>query len=137
MRVLSTSAVGMASAVVLAGLSGAALAEVPKEVSSIDGAKVTFYVQPFLDEAELFTLRLVATQSQALKYFVPIGKGYAAIALSPDDGFIKAGVPAPSASAAFEEPDAATASLKALEMCNAARKGPSDCVIVMEISPPN
>lgn len=130
MRILRLA--GMAAA--LAG--SAAFAEVPVEVSKIDGAKVTFYVQPFLDAGELATLRLVATQSQALKLFVPSDKGYAAIALSPDDGFIKNGKPAASASAVAELPDAATAAAKALEMCNAARKGPADCVIVMEISPP-
>lgn len=119
------------------GLSGAAMADVPTEVSKIDGAKVTFFVHPFLDATELTTLRLVATQSQALKLFVPSDKGYAAIALSPDDGFIRGGKPAASASAIAEMPDAAAAAAAALELCNAARKGSADCVIVMEISPPN
>lgn len=130
MRVLGFAMV----AAVLAG--GAAFAEVPVEVSKIDGAKVTFYVHPFLDDSELATLRLVATQSQALKLFVPSDKGFAAIALSPDDGFIKNGKPAASASAVAELPDAAAAAAKALELCNAARKGAAECVIVMEISPP-
>ncbi len=130
MRVL-----GLAAAV-FAGLAGAVLAEVPSEVTTIGGAKVTFYVQPFLDDTELSTLRLVATQEQALRLFVPTNSGYAAIALSPEDGFIKGGKPAASASAIAEMPDAASAAAKALEICNAARKGPSDCVIVMEISPP-
>ncbi len=117
-------------------VSTAAMAEVPVEESKIDGSKVTFYVHPFLDESEIATLRLVATQSEALQLFVPSRKGYAAIALSPDDGFIKNGKPAASASAVAELPDAASAATKALELCNAARKGTAECVIVMEISPP-
>ncbi len=134
MRVLGLAAVFSAGMI---GLAGAALAEVPTEVSRINGAKVTFYVHPFLEETELSTLRLVATQEQALKLFVPSDKGFAAIALSPEDGFIRGGMPSPSASAVAEMPDAASAAAKALELCNAARKGASDCVIVMEISPPN
>ncbi len=126
---------GLAAAVVI-GWAGAAMADVPTEVTKINGAKVTFYVHPFLDETELATLRLVATQEQALKLFVPSNSGFAAIALSPDDGFIKAGKPAASASAVAELPDAASAAAKALETCNAARKGAAECVIVMEISPP-
>lgn len=130
MRVLGWAAIGFVS------LSGVALAEVPTEVSKINGAKVTFYVQPFLDDTELATLRLVATQEQALKLFVPSNEGFAAIALSPDDGFIRGGKPAASASAIAQMPDAASAAAKALETCNAARTGTADCVIVMEISPP-
>lgn len=126
---------GMA-ALVAAGLAGAAFAEVPTEVSKIGGSTVTFHVHEFLDASELQTLRLVATQEQALKLFVPSSKGFAAIALSPDDGFIRDGKPAASASAVAEMPDAAAAAARALEMCNAARKGQSECVIVMEISPP-
>ena len=122
-------------AVMAAAVSSPALAEVATEVSRINGAKVTFYVHPFLDETELATLRLVATTEQALSLFVPSKTGCAAIALSPDDGFIKAGKPAASASAVAELPDAAQAATKALEMCNAARSGAADCVIVMEISP--
>lgn len=138
MRVFGMSAMvglGLAGALV-GGFAGAALADVPVEVSKINGAKVTFYVQPFLDAGELATLRLVATQEQALKLFVPSNTGFAAIALSPDDGFIKNGKPAASASAVAEMPDAPSAAAKALELCNAARKGTADCVIVMEISPP-
>ena len=122
-------------AVMAAAVCSPALAEVLTEVSRINGAKVTFYVHPFLDETELATLRLVATTEQALSLFVPSKTGFAAIALSPDDGFIKAGKPAASASAVAELPDAAQAATKALEMCNAARSGAADCVIVMEISP--
>lgn len=123
-------------AVMAGALCSPALAEVPTEVSRIKGAKVTFYVHPFLDETELATLRLVATTEQALRLFVPSNTGFAAIALSPEDGFIKAGVPAVSASAVAELPDAAQAAAKALEICNAARSGAAECVIVMEISPP-
>jgi hypothetical protein len=125
-----------AAVMMVLGAAGALLAEVPSEVTRLNGARVTLYVQPFLDETELATLRLVASQEQALKLFVPSSKGYAAIALSPEDGFIKDGKPAASASAVAELPDAASASAKALEMCDAARKGASPCVIVMEISPP-
>lgn len=126
----------MIAALTSAAISGAAQAEVPVEVSEINGARVTFYVHPFLDETELSTLRLVATQEQALRLFITSDKGFAAIALSPDEGFIEGGVPPASATAVAELPDAASAAAKALEMCNAARKGPAECVIVMEIAPP-
>ena len=117
------------------GVAGAALADVAREVTKLGGSKITFWVQPFLDDTELATLRLVATNKDALNLFVPSTKGYAAIALSPDDGFMKGGAPAASATAIADLPDAESAAAKALEGCNAARKGAAECVIVMEIGP--
>lgn len=114
-----------------------ALAEVPTEVSTLEGSQIVFHVHPFLDETELATLRLVAMNAQALALFVPSTKGYAAIALSPDEGFMDGAQPVASAAAVADLPDAETAAARALEMCNAARKGATECVVVMEIGPAN
>lgn len=115
--------------------AGAALAAVPTEVSTLDGSKVTLHVQPFLTDEDLFTLRLVATNSEALSLFVQSRDGYAAIAVAPQDGFMKAGVLAASAFAIAGLPDAETAATQALAGCDAARKGGDACVIVLEINP--
>ena len=119
--------------VVLAMLGGAALAAVSTEVTMLNGAKITLYLRPFLTATDLATLRLVATNPEALKLFVPSDKGFAAIALAPAEGFLQDGKPVASAFAIAELPDAATAAAKALEGCDAARKSGRACVIVMEI----
>lgn len=119
-------------------LAGAALplsAEVKPEVSTLGGSTVTFYPQPFLDETELSTLRLVASNKDALALFVPSSKGYAALALSPDDGFLNEGAPAVSAVAIADLPDAASAAAAALKGCDEKRIGKSACVIVLEVGP--
>lgn len=119
---------------VAAGLAGAALAEVPKEVSKLAGQQVTLHVHPFLDAAELSTLRLVATNKQALQMFVT-SKGYTAIAVAPKEGFIRDGAPAGSASAIGDLPDAASAAAAALAACDGKRKGGTACVVVLEVGP--
>lgn len=119
-------------------LLGAALplsAEVAPEVSTLGTSKVTLYPQPFLDADELAMLRLVASNPDALALFVPGGSGYAALALSPEDGFLTEGAPAASAVAIADLPDAAQATAAALEGCDAKRIGKSPCVIVLEVAP--
>jgi hypothetical protein len=112
-----------------------ALADVAVEKSVNGASSVTLYVQPFLDATELATLRLVATNKDALALFVPSSKGYAALAAAPKEGFIKEGAPVASAVALSDLPDAATASDAALKACNAARKTKDDCVILLEVGP--
>jgi hypothetical protein len=116
------------------GLTGAAWAEVPTEVSKLAGQSITLHVHPFLDKTELATLRLVATNRQALQMFVT-SKGYAAIAVAPKEGFIRDGVPADSAVAIGDLPDAASAAAAATASCDAKRKGGSACVVVLEVGP--
>ena len=132
MRLAALPALGLAAALT----SGAQAGGVPVETGTLDGAKVTLHVYPFLDAAELTTLRLVMTNSQALSLFLPDHTGFAAIAVAPDEGFIRAGKPIASASALSGLPDAKAAAAKALATCDAARKASGQpCVVVLELGP--
>lgn len=132
MRAAAALALGTATA-----LAGVALAGgVPVETATLDGAKVTLHVYPFLDATELATLRLVMTNSSALSLFLPDHTGYAAIAVAPDEGFIRGGKPIASASALSGLPDAKAAASKALATCDTARRASGQgCVVVLELGP--
>lgn len=128
----------IAAGLVLAGWAAAAAADVPPaETATLEGKQVTIYAMNFLDEQEVATLRLVLTNPQALAVFVPdgAGGGHAALAVSPEDGFIRDGAPVPSATAIAGLDSADAASKAALDACNAVRKGPSGCVVVLEVAP--
>src|SRR3990167_1622992 len=84
---------------------------------------------------EVATLRVIGTNEEALKLFVVSDKGHAAIAVSPEDGFIRDGAPVASAIAVADLPDAETAKADALAACDAARNGASPCVILLQVSP--
>jgi hypothetical protein len=114
-----------------------AKAEVTKEVTTLGTSSVTLYPQPFLDATELATLRLVATNKEALALFVPSSAGYAALAAAPGEGFIKDNKPVASAIALSDLPDAATAAKNALAACDAARKSKEACVLLLEVGPKN
>lgn len=119
------------------GLATAGVAEsVKTEVAELGGSSITLHLHPFLTEVELATLRVVMTNPDALALFVPdASKGYAALAVSPDDGFLPEGAPAASAQAIGGLPDAATAAKDALAACDKLRKGEAACVLVLEIAP--
>ena len=128
----------MRLALVLSLLAFPALAQdVPVEKTEIGGSVVTLHVLPSLDEAELSTLRVVATNEQALALFVPdAAKGFSAIAISPSEGFLRDNSPVKSAAALAGLADAATAATDAIATCDAARDKASDpCVLVLEIAP--
>lgn len=113
-------------------------ADVPVEVSTLDGSQVTLHVYPFLKDEELRTLRLVATNRDALSVFLPSkdSKHYSALALAPDDGFLVDGAPAATAIALGDFPDAAAAVKATTEACDAKRaKGTAPCVAVLEVGP--
>lgn len=119
-------------------VAGHALAsDIPVEVGKLEGQQVTLHVYPFLKEDELKTLRLVATNSQALQVFITGDKAhFSALALAPADGFIKDGQPAETASAIGDLPDAAAAAKAAIAACDAKRNGKGkDCVVVLEVGP--
>ncbi len=125
----------LATCGLVAGLAqGAWAQEVPVEVSTLAGQQITLHVYPFLGEGDLKTLRLVATNKQALQLFVT-SKGHSAIAVSPDEGFAPEGVPAPSAVAIGDFSDAATAATEALKGCDEKRTGEAPCVVVLEVGP--
>jgi hypothetical protein len=128
-------AMHFALAACLIPLGALAQDAVPTEVSTLDGATVTVHLHPFLSEQEVGLLRLVASNSDALAVFVPDRNGFAAMAVSPDDGFIRDGVPVASAVALSAMPDAATAAAEAIAGCEAKRSGAAPCVVVLDISP--
>lgn len=126
------------SAAVILGLAGAAVAQaqsVPVETGANGGSMVTVHLHPFLTEEEVATLRVVASNEQALALFVTSQTGHAALAMSPDEGFVRNGTPVESAVAMGDMPDAEAARAAALQGCDAARKGASPCVVVLEVAP--
>lgn len=118
-------------------LGTAAMAEdVPVETSELGKSVILLHVQPFLSEEELATLRLVGSNKDALALFVPEGGGHAAIAVAPEEGFVRAGVPVASATAVAKLPDAEAAQKAALTGCDAARTTATACVLVLEVATP-
>ena len=116
-------------------MAGAAQAQdVPVEVHKLAGQQITLHVYPFLTAGELTTLRLVATNKQALQLFIT-SKGYSAIAVAPNEGFAPGGAPAPSATAIGDFGDAVTAAKAAVKQCDAKRHGGDGCVVVLEVGP--
>jgi hypothetical protein len=101
------------------------------------GSAVSLHLHPFLTTDELATLRLVATNEQALSLFVTSRAGHAAMALSPDEGFVRDGKPVPSAVALGDLPSPEAARTAALAACDKARKALAACVVVLEVAPPN
>lgn len=122
--------------VALVAAQGAA-AEVVAETAVIGGTRVTLLPLEFLSEEELTTLRVVLTNEQALQLFVPDQGGFAALAVNPDEGFIRGGTVVKSAVALAELPDAATAANEAVKACEAARTATSPCVVVLTVEPAN
>jgi hypothetical protein len=125
--------VGVLVAVLVAGTAVAQ--DVPVETATLGGSAITLQLHPFLTEEELATLRLVMSNEQALGLFVPENQGFAALAVSPEDGFIRVGAPMGSAVAVADLPDAAAAEVAALQGCEAAKQGSAACVIVLKIAP--
>jgi hypothetical protein len=123
---------GLLVAVMVAGTAGA---EVPVETATLGASAITLHLHPFLTDEELATLRLVMTNEQALGVFVPDKSGFAALAVSPEDGFIRVGAPMGSAVAVGDLPDGAAARQAALAGCEAAKEGSAPCVTVLEIAP--
>jgi len=137
MRRTTFTIAGALAAVATAVLpfAGAHAQSVPVEASTIGGSAVSLHVHPFLTEEELATLRLVASNDQALSLFVTSRTGHAALAVSPEEGFVRDGAPVPSAVALGDLPDAAAARTAALAACDAARKAAAPCVVVLEVAP--
>ncbi len=135
--IILATAIGALFATATAQVSTAqvATAEVEKETSVIADFTITLYLHDFLTKDDLTTLRLVASDKNALALFVPAGGGFAALAASPEDGFTREGMPATSAVAISGLPDAATAATQAIAACQAASKAKAACVILLEVAP--
>lgn len=112
------------------------LAQEIRGTTHVLGAQqVTIYDHAFLSAEERATLELVARNEQALALFVTKPGRYAAMAVSPEDGFIRGGQPVASASALSDLETRDQARAAALKTCNAARKGKKDCLLVLEVAP--
>ena len=131
MRFAILSAAGLALGLMISP----ALAGDKGETRQNGAAKVTLWSHSFLSEDELAMLRMVQTNDQALSIFVPDNKGYAAMAVSPDDGFLRDGQPVASAVAIAGLPDAKTAAQNALAACDKSRRGKKACVLVLAVEP--
>ena len=119
----------------MAGLTLPAHAADQTEVTKLSGSVVTLHLHPFLTPEELVTLRVVATNEQALSLFVTSRTGHAALAISESDGFIRDGKPAASAIALADFETAQAAREAAIAACDTARQGTENCVVVLEVGP--
>ena len=128
----SVLALGLVAGIATVGAAAAQDASV--EVSKLAGQQITLHVYPFLSESDVKTLRLVATNKQALQLFIT-SNGYSAIAVAPAEGFAPGGAPAPSAVAIGDFGDAASAAQAAVQACDAKRQGGDACVVVLEVGP--
>lgn len=126
---------GLAGVLALGFASVAVAQQVAGERYQLDGVEVTVLTHSFLSEEELLTLRLVGQNRDALSIFVPESSGFAAMAVAPDEGFVRAGMPVDSASAISGVTDIGAARDAALDACNTARNGGSTCQIVLEVAP--
>jgi len=127
--------IGLAAGLMLASTGLVSAQDMQAENYQLDGVQITVIPHPFLAEDELMTLRLVGQNSDALELFVPEGSGYAALAIAPEEGFVRNGVPVDSAIAISGLQDIATARSSALEACDAARQTAQECVIALEVAP--
>ncbi|GAB1363456.1 hypothetical protein MASR1M32_26920 [Rhodobacter sp.] len=126
-------------AAALAAVSGAAWAEdVAVEEATLGKSAVKLHVQPFLTPEELTTLRLVLSNEQALQVFIGAGegagKGFAAMAVNPDEGFIRDGKPVKSAVALAGLKTAEEAAKAAIDGCQVAARKKAACVLVLEVA---
>ncbi len=115
--------------------SGAPAQQIQSEQYQLDGVLVTILPHDFLSEEELMTLRLVGQNRDALSIFLPQGDGFAALAVAPNEGFVRAGQPVDSAHIMAGLPDVSAARAAALAECNGARSGGPACEIVLEVAP--
>lgn len=119
----------------LIAASAAQAQTVPVETGVNGGSAVNLHLHPFLTPDELTTLRLVASNDQALSLFVTSRTGHAALAVSPEEGFVREGSAVPSAVALGDLPDAEAARTAALAACDSVRKAKTPCVVVLEVAP--
>lgn len=125
----------MVGAAIWAGFGPPAAAQsVEPEVTETPEATVRFYPHDFLTDEEVATLRLVASNPEARAIFIPTGKGFAALAVAPREGFVRKAQPVESATAVAGATDAAGAAADALAGCEARRKRRPECVIVLEVA---
>ncbi len=132
-RFLPGLTAGVLCAAVGLHVSSAAASE--RETFAIGGNTVTVHAYDFLTAQELDTLRLVGTDPEALALFMGDGPGHGAIAIAPEQGFIRDGMPAPGVAALAQLPHPQAARNAAIAMCEQERSGGPACVVVLELAP--
>lgn len=116
-------------------LAGIASAQEPAESETLSAGNiaVTLYLYPFLSAEELQALRQIGSHEEAMRTFLGGTDGFAAIAVSPEEGFFRGGMPVESAVALSQLPDAETARENAIAACEEGAGAP--CVVVLEAAP--
>ncbi len=124
-------------AAMLAAPMAPAQQTVAAEVTRAGPVQITLHRHGFLSAQDLAVLDLIATNTEARGLFLGPEGDFAALALAPNDGLLAAGGAdvQPTAQAVAQLPDAATARARALELCEAARRGGPACVVVLEVGP--
>lgn len=133
---LKAAALALGGAVAALGMAQSAqAADLPIETAVNGTSVVSLHLHPFLAADEIATLRLVASNPQALELFVKTNSGFSALAAAPEEGFIRNGKPVSSAVALADLPDMASARGEALKSCNSIKKTKTPCVIVLDVAP--
>lgn len=116
-------------------LAGMANAEGPVETETLRAGNiaVTLHLHAFLTDAERDALRQLGSSAEAMRTFLGDTDGFAAIAVSPEEGFIRNGMPVESAVALSQLPDAEAARSNARAACEENAAG--TCVVVLEAAP--
>ena len=117
------------------GLTSPAQAQIATEVSELQGYTITLHLHDFLSPDDIEVLRFVAKSKEGLAMFVPGQGGFAAMAVSPKEGFTQAGLPVTSAAARSGLSDAETAATEAVKACQVAAKAPDPCMVILEVAP--
>lgn len=129
------SCLGYLAAILFSTGSGAVAQDVMTEVYHLGEFEVRVLLHSFLTEDEMTTLRAVGQSQEALGLFVSEGPGYAALAVAPDEGFMRNGLPVESAIALSGLDTLSEARRAANAACNSARTSSAACVTVLAISP--
>lgn len=119
----------------LLSASGVLAQGAPVETTVLGASKVALHLHGFLTAEDLATLRFVASNPDGLGLFIQNGARFAAIALAPEEGFLRGGQPVPSATAISDLPDSQTAREAAVARCNEMRQTKTPCVVTLEVSP--
>ena len=121
--------------VMMLGSFGPAEAQVATEISTLKGHQITLHLHDLLTSEDLDILRFVAKTREGLAMFVPESGGFAAMAVSPSEGFTQGGQPVPSAAARSGLADAKMAAAQAITACQSASKDDTPCVVILEVAP--
>jgi hypothetical protein len=126
---------GLAAFLSLTGMAAVAQDAPEREITRADGVEITLHRFAWLRPDDLATLEAIAQSAEARAMLLGPGGDFAALALAPADGLLSADGVTQTAQAVAQLPDAETARLRALELCDGARKGGRACVIVFEVAP--